>query len=110
MIIMAENYLRFAEENDKIIILQGGQIKEFGSYGEMINQTDSQIHNFRLAQKLALSDRISFLPVVKEFQQKIKKILILQAFKQEKDKKKEETAILNKLLLGVGRYSLKLKS
>jgi hypothetical protein len=63
-----------------------------------------------LAQKLALSDRISYLPVVKEFQQKIKKILILQTLKQEKDKKKEETIILNRLLLGVGRYSLKLKS
>lgn len=76
----------------------------------MIKQIDSQIHNFRLAQKLALSDRISYLPVVKQFQQKINKILILQAFREEKDKKKEETAILNKLLVGVGRYSLKLKN
>jgi predicted methyltransferase MtxX (methanogen marker protein 4) len=37
MIIMAENFLRFAEEDDKILILQGGQIKEFGRYADLIN-------------------------------------------------------------------------
>lgn len=40
----------------------------------------------------------------------MKKILVLQILKQEKDQNKQETLILNKLLLGVGRYSLKLKS
>ena len=101
--------MRFADVNDKLIILSGGQIKEYGAYGDLINKKDSLVHSFKLAQNLALSDRISYLPIVKEFQQKIKKILILHTLKEGQTKRKDNK-VLNKILTGVGRYSLKLKN
>lgn len=67
------------------------------------------MHSYRLAQNLALSDRISYLPIVKEFQQKIKKILILNTLKEGQTKKKDNK-LLSKVLTSVGRYSLKIKN
>ena len=48
--------------------------------------------------------------MVREFQAKIKKILIMQVITEERKKKQAESKVLNRVLLSVGRYSLKLKS
>jgi hypothetical protein len=110
MIILTENFIRFGRDDDRIMILSHGQIKEYGRYDELLKDGESAIHSFHYAQNLALSDRISFLPIVREFQAKMMKILILQVMTEERKKKKAEAELLNKVLLGVGRYSLKLKS
>jgi hypothetical protein len=67
------------------------------------------VHSYRLAQNLALSDRISYLPIVKEFQQKIEKILILNTLKEGQTKKKDNK-LLSKILTSVGKYSFKIKN
>lgn len=67
------------------------------------------MHSYRLAQNLALSDRISYLPIVKEFQQKIEKILILNTLKEGQTKKKDNK-LLSKILTSVGKYSFKIKN